>query len=189
MGESKQKGYRQTNLAVLADREVCVTVGMGCGKKAVPETSGVPEGLCYSWASRSLVHYASCLEACLLRWLGSIWDRASGMVAACPRVHPVRLTCNPPTLLCCMGLVLPGCTGTFSLETHSFPTGFVWAAPQCSEGSSCPRAQHPASFGCWGVLGTGCGPTAENSFQGACSQLKGKMFFSLFWPVPGIALQ
>lgn len=53
MGENKQKGYKQPNLAVLADREVCVTVGMGCGKKAVPEASGVPEGLCYSWASRS----------------------------------------------------------------------------------------------------------------------------------------
>lgn len=58
MGENKQKGYKQTNLAVLADREVCVTVGMGCGKKAVPETSGVPEGLCYSWASRSQGHCA-----------------------------------------------------------------------------------------------------------------------------------
>lgn len=61
-----QKGYKQTNLGVLAEGKVCVT--MGCGKKAVPETRGVPEGLCYSWASRSLGHYF-CLEACLVRGL------------------------------------------------------------------------------------------------------------------------
>lgn len=38
MGENRQKGYKQTDLGVLAEGEVCVTVGMGCGKKAVPET-------------------------------------------------------------------------------------------------------------------------------------------------------
>lgn len=40
MGENKQKGYKQTNLGMRAEGEVCVTVGMGCGKKAVPETGG-----------------------------------------------------------------------------------------------------------------------------------------------------
>lgn len=191
MGESKQKGYRQTNLAVLADREVCVTVGMRCGKKAVPETSGVPEGLCYSWASRSLVHYASCLEACLLGWLGSIWGRASGMVAACPSVHPVHLTCSPPILLCCMllGVGAARMHRNFLVGDTFFPHWLCLGSPTVFRSFFLPQSSHPASFGCWGVLGPGCGPTAENSFQGACSQLKGKMFFSLFWPVPGIALQ
>lgn len=143
MGENKRKGHKQTNLGVLAEGGVCVTVGMDCGKKAVPETSGVPGGLCYSWASRSLGHCASCLEACLVRGLGSIWDRASSMVAACPRVHPVHLVLQPshPALLrAAWGWCWQDAQGHFLLGTHSFPTGFVWAAPQCSEASSCPRA-------------------------------------------------
>lgn len=143
MGENKQKGHKQTNLGVLAEGEVCVSVGMGCGKKAVPETSGVPGGLCCSWASRLRGHYASCLEACLVRGLGRIWNRAGSMVAACPGVHPVHLILQPshPVLLCAAwGCCWQDAQGLFLLQTHSFPTGFVWAAPQCSEGSSCPRA-------------------------------------------------
>lgn len=156
MGESKQKCYKQPNVAVLADREVCVTVGMGCGKKAMPEASGVPEGLCYSWASRSQGHCASCLEACLVLGLGSIRDRPAAWWLFVQECILSILSCNHPTLsaACCWKLVLPGCTRTFSLETLSFPAGFVWAAPQCSEAFSCPRAhiRLPLAAGlCWGL--------------------------------------
>lgn len=125
MGHNKQKRYKQTDLGVLAEGKVCVT--MGCGKQAVPETRGVPEGLCYSWASRSLGH-CSCLEACLARRSGSIQDRASSMVAACPGVHPVhRPAAIPPcSAACCWGWCRQDAPGLSLFDTHSFPTGFVW---------------------------------------------------------------
>lgn len=102
MGENKQKGYKQTNLAVLADREVCVTVGMGCGKKAVPESSGVPEGLCYSWSSRSQGCYASCLEHVWLEgWEAFGIEPAAWWLLVQECILSI-LSCNHPTLLCCM---------------------------------------------------------------------------------------
>lgn len=106
MGENKQKGYKQPSLAVLADREVCVTVGMGCGKKAVPEASGVPEGLCYSWASGSQGHCASCVRHGWFKgWEAFRVEPAAWRLLVQECILSI-LSCNHPTLsaACCLGL-------------------------------------------------------------------------------------
>lgn len=133
MGENKQKGFKQTNLGVLAKGKVCVTMGMGCGKKAVPEARGVPESLCYSRVSGSLGH-CSCLEAWLDPGLGSIWDRAAWWLL----VQHCILSIPPCSAVCCWGLVLAGCTGAFVVRVEFFPH-WIYLAPQCSEASSFPR--------------------------------------------------
>lgn len=126
------------------------------GEKAVAEAGRVPEGLCCSWASRSLGH--PCLLPPSMAGLrgqeafrikpAAWWLRAeSPFSASCTAAIP------PRSAMRCLGLVPAGCTGTL-VEAHPFPAGFVRVAPWCFEASSCPRARIRLPFtawACWGL--------------------------------------
>lgn len=142
-------------------------MGMGCGKKAVPEARGVAEGLCYSWGQDPWDTAPASRHVWIQGWEAFWIEQHGGCLsrsASCP---------SRPALLCAAGgWCWQDAQGLLLLESNSFPTGFVW--PHNVLRLLPSPESHPASFGCWGVLGTGCGLTAENSFQGACSPLMEK---------------
>lgn len=117
----------------------------------MPETSGVPEGLCCSGHQDPWDTTPPALgQGWSQGWEGFGTELAAWWLLVQECILSIS-PCSHPTLLRCLGLVLAGCTGTFSVRDTFLPHWLCLSSPTVFWSFVVPQSSHPASFGCWGL--------------------------------------